>query len=292
MAQRSQVTANPIPLSQTVKFVYEVTYKASGGQPLSSNTTFFQFCGNSLFNPDLNSTFETYPIGVPQYSNLYARYMVLGCKMDVVAQAAGTDSTGSKFIIYPHAYTTQLPALAADVDLFAGQPLASTPVVVGPSAGQSIVKLTSSKTTQTMLQRPRSQILRAQDTSGYLILGGSYSPNSQWFFTLVCSSMATGALPEAYLRIRLTFVAELYQVRSMAVSFHDTRLAHVSDDPEPEFCDCEEAKSQGVPSRVPSPPSFGVAALPVPETDARLCGCSAVVCAKTSEVGAVRVGNH
>lgn len=224
---------------------YSIKYGSAVAAPISAFTAGFLFSGNSIFNPDRNAVLENYPVGVPQMSQLYARYQVIGSTIRVRCTVHDAiANTSLRFAIYPHAYTSALPAGAVAVDDFIGQPRCSQLVSVGPVSGISLSRIaTHSLTTSAMLSRPASQLYCNEDVSGFLATS-TFQPNSQWFWNIIFSnSVDLLSIPLAEFEISINYHVRFYQPLNLVITNHATTgdVSH-SFEPKP-VCDCEEAKA-------------------------------------------------
>lgn len=228
-------TRHVIPPFFRTKVAYSIRYRETDGTPLGANTVFYQFLGNSVFNPDLNTTFERYPIGIPQWSQMYQRYYVQSSKIDVRVQPQQGLTLGeSMFVIYPHAYTSVLPGGALHADDFVGQPFASRVYTAGPVS--AIGRGSMARTSALMFSRPESQVRCSEDTSGFLV-SSSYQPNNQWYWTVVFSGQKDDATLMAQ---AITFTIEynviLFQPNALVVTTHDTTGSFVENTPDTVLC--------------------------------------------------------
>jgi hypothetical protein len=225
-----------IPAQMMTSFKYNVFYDASQGFPLSPNSVYFQFIGNSAYAPDLNTVTEFFPTGVPQFAALYQQYQVAETSIRVQLSAIGPiASTVARFCIFAHPYTTALPGGATQTEDFQGQPMCSRIVNFGPVSGASLsTPLRVTRRTTQILGRPASQCHAAPDLSGRLL--GS-SPTTQWFFTVVVAN-STGVLAVDQLKLQITldmrvrlFQPSLFQPQS----FEPVVISHNIKDLQP--CD-------------------------------------------------------
>lgn len=238
------------PISRTVtppslrtRLSYNVQYRMNQGALLSPNTAIFQFCGNSVFNPDLNVTLERYPIGVPQYSNLYQRYHVHASRITVNAQPEGGITTAeSNWLIFAHPYTSALPLGAVTSSDYRGQPFSSEMFTAGPIS--NVVRRSMRFNSAAVFSRPVSQIWCSETTSGYLV-STLFQPASQWFWGVVfTNSTATASLPLISANFTIEYDVVLYQVANVDPITHDTTGAFVESPPDVHVCVDDEMKDE------------------------------------------------
>jgi len=217
-----------------------VNYQSRSATTLSPITGNFYFSGNSIWNPDMNSSSEYYPVGVPQLAQLYSRYQVAGSSLEVTVQSMSVDPLlgNARFLIYAHPYTDANFALS--VDQFSGQPLSGNVMTVCTAdGGKSTVKARASFRTSTVLCRPESQIFCGQDTSGY-VTSVIYQPNSQWFWEIpFTNNFPTGAaIPELNFTFRVTYDVNFYSPNQLTDVIHST-IGAIPPPPDPDPCLCD-----------------------------------------------------
>jgi hypothetical protein len=228
------------------RVAYAVKYVAAAAGTLSPNSGYFQFTGNSVYNPDLQVITERYPIGIAQWSHLYQRYYVAGSSLRVTAQAiAGIGSSEAYWIIAAHPYTNAIPAGALEASDFEGQPYCSKLQTVGPIS--HVTEMTKRFRSSTLFSRPESQIHNSEPTSGFLN-SSTYQPIDQWFWTVVFTQANVSAgFPALSFTFTIEYDIVLFQNGWANLALHDTTGAFVETTPESDYCVCptlpEEAKS-------------------------------------------------
>lgn len=240
-----------VPQNLIVDLIYSVRYDTSTASTFGTNSGYFLFSGNSVFNPDLNVTLENYPIGVTNWANLYARYHVISSSLETRCSVwAPIVDTSLRFCVWPHAYSATLPTGASDVESFVGQPLCSEVQIVGPVSGISVSRsFKKNMSTARVFARPPSQLFNDENTSGYLV-NNSFQPNSQWFWFVVFSNNVDGVftIPKATFEFKLRFRVSLYHPRAMASTNHSTLGITKADpspfDVEPDPCSCRPPEAE------------------------------------------------
>lgn len=233
------VRSDIIPDTLQTHVRYSVTYAASAGTALSLSSNVFQFTGNSIFNPDLNSIVENYPKGVVEWAGLYVRYQVVKSEIECIVNPASSTSTIAlsqcKFILYPHAYSTALPGGAISADDLVGQPRASRLEILGPLSGTSNKSpLRMSMTSSAMFARPDSQLRNSEEHSGFLV-SNTFQPHSQWFWSFIITNNSGAAVPvDARITFNIRYTVRLYQPRGQNLVAHDTTGTYVENVSEPE----------------------------------------------------------
>jgi len=253
-------TGHVAPNQFRTRVAYSITYVASAAGTLSPNTGYFQFTGNSVYNPDLQVILERFPIGIAQWSHLYQRYFVEASSMTVTAQpVAGITAAEGNWVLVAHPYTSSIPGGALFATDFVGQPYSSRLMSVGPIS--NVTSITRKYRSSTLFSRPGSQIHNSEPTSGFLN-SATYQPIDQWFWTLVFSN-STSALsfPAISFQFRIEYDVVLFQNGWANLAVHDTTGAFVEKTPETDFCVC---------------PPLPEEELKVPEMVRQAAECSAV----------------
>jgi len=252
-------TGHVAPNQFRTRVAYSATYVASAAGTLSPNTGYFQFTGNSVYNPDLQVLTERFPIGIAQWSHLYQRYYVEACTLRVSAQPIGGISTAeANWIIVAHPYTVTLPTGALVATDFEGQPFCSQLFTAGPIS--HVVTRSRRFRSETMFSRPESQIHNSETTSGFLN-SITYQPIDQWFWTVVFSnSSAAATLPALSFQFTMEFDVVLFQNGWANLALHSTEGAFVENTPESDYCVCPS-----LPVELPAHPAAAVSAEEVKE---------------------------
>jgi len=232
LLRNSGINVTPNVLQTQVRYV--VNYSATDGASLGPNTRVFQFRGNSIFDPDANATFEPFPIGVPAWNGLYARYQVHSSRITVRAVANGVIAQNACTMIgWAHQYTQALPSGAVVAEDFVGQPNAGPLIAFGPVSGASVGKFSMSRRTAFMLSRTDSNIFCGVDTSGVI---ASSDPLVLWWWNVVISNHGTSPLldPAVTLTFELVYTVnlfeqQLYPVQNTPGSGRARRMARNDD---------------------------------------------------------------
>jgi len=238
-----------IPQKMLTHFNYNVLYDVASGAVLAPNSYTFRFLANSVYAPDLNTAFENFPTGVPQFAALYQQYQVVRVSARFQLTASGTlPDTTARFVAFAHPYTGALPTGAAFPEDFQGQPMASRIINFGPVSGHSVsAPLFVNRRTTSVLSRPANQCDCAVDLSGRLLAS---NPTTQWFITVVVAVSAP-VLPAGAVTLQtsLNFQVRLFQPSLLQIS----RFAPVfttNDKPDdiscPYVCKEDEEKEGGV----------------------------------------------
>lgn len=170
-----------------------------------------KFSGNSIYDSDLDSLTNNWPVGYAEFRNFYERFYVRGCRINVTAISKGGDLTmGYRSFILP---SNRDGIDGIPVNSLSGNPYATRIKYFGPAFGENITRMQTKMTTSAITGRGKP--VREQNFHGKMSgVAVNGNPEIEWFYHVILQGTNQQFPPEDFeLTVQLTYDVMFYQRR-------------------------------------------------------------------------------